>query len=66
MERITLLDYQTPSKPFYERKLGEVTTGFVAESLTHVTNKTQEEASKQKAEPFLIRSRWTRRTWRTG
>ena len=53
VERLTLPDYQTPSKPYYERKLGEVTTGFLAEPLTHVTNKTQEEAIKQKAEPFL-------------
>ena len=46
-EQTTLLDCQTPSTPYWERKMGEVSTGFTAEPLTHVTNKTQEEATKQ-------------------
>ena len=53
VEKLSLLDYETPSKPYWERKMGEVATGFVAEPLTNVTNKTQEEATKQKAEPCL-------------
>ena len=53
VEKFSLLDYETPSKPYWERKMGEVATGFVAEPLTNVTNKTQEEATKQKAEPCL-------------
>ena len=54
-EQISLLDYQTPSKPYWERKMGEVSTGFMAEPLTHVTNKTQEEATKHNAEPCLTK-----------
>ena len=53
VEKFSLLDYETPSKPYWERKMGEVATGFVAEPLTNVTSKTQEEATKQKAEPCL-------------
>ena len=53
IDKMDLLDYETPSKPYWERKMGEVATGFVTESLTQVTNKTQEDVTKQKAEPCL-------------
>ena len=42
--RWKLDDAECPSKTFYERKLGEATTAFKAESLTAVTSLAQEEA----------------------
>ena len=44
--KVVLSMSQEPSKPFFERKILEVETAFIADQLTTVTNRSQEELMK--------------------